>query len=183
MKRHRSLTEGEIKLAQGIFGDSIDYSKIKVFSHKYSRLLPDNFNAAPDGNLYMVKNSTDDYSKSPVADQAALLHELTHVWQIQNKTENLEAGFLKETLKAKFNYRATNNYKLETGKEFTAYGFEQQAGIVEDYVRVSAGEKALYNKGAAATPEEYKATLAKLLENPTYATHKTKPGFFRGLRR
>src|SRR3954470_3890661 len=118
---HRSLTDGEIKLAQTIFGDTIDYAKVKVFNKKYSPLLPNDFNAAPDGNLWMVKNYTADYSKSPAEDQAALLHELTHIWQRQNKTVNLEAAFIKETLRAKFNYFATNNYMLTPGKDFAAY--------------------------------------------------------------
>jgi len=170
----RSLTSGEIKLAQAIFGDAIDYQKVGVYSTKISRFQPDNFNAAPDGNLYMVKNYADDFSKSPPEDQAALLHELTHVWQIQNNTMNLKVAFVKETLKAKFNYRATNKYTLEKGKDFNSYGFEQQAGIVEDYVLITNGKKPLYNQSKNVDIEEYKAALKNLVANPAYAKREKK---------
>jgi|SRR5579862_5164568 len=176
----RALTDGEIKLAQSIFGGSLNYSKVAVFDHKINPLQPDNFNAAPDGNLYMIKHYCADFSKAPVEDQAALLHELTHVWQRQNNTMNLEAAFAKEMLKHKFNYRKTNDYTLEPGKDFNAYGFEQQAGIIEDYVRVSHGRAPLYNQGEVAGVADYKAALKNLLANPAYARREKKHGFFRG---
>ena len=167
--KRRSLTEGEIALAKTIFGDSIDYSKVGVHNHKISRLQPDNFNAAPDGDLYMIKNYSDDFSKSPAEDRAALMHELTHVWQIQNNTMNLKVAFVKETLKAKFNYRATNKYTLAPGKDLNQYGFEQQAGIVEDFMLLSQGKAPLYNQAKTHDIEEYKAALTKIVANPAYA--------------
>ena len=168
-KKHRALTEGEITLAKTIFGDSIDYAKVKVYGSKISRLQPDNFNAAPDGNLYMVKNYSEDFSKSPAEDRAALLHELTHVWQIQNNTMNLKVAFVKETLKAKFNYLAANRYTLKAGKDFNQYGFEQQAGIIEDYVLLSNGKQPLYNQSKEYEIGEYKAALQNLIAEPHYA--------------
>jgi hypothetical protein len=175
----RALTKGEIELAQSVFGTSMDYSQITMYNRKISRLQPDNFNAAPDGNLYMIKNYCEDYSKAPVEDQAALLHELTHVWQRQNNTMNLKAAFVKETLKAKFNYRATNKYMLEPGKDFNKYGFEQQAGIIEDYHLVSHGKAPLYNQAKHFVVEEYMATLKNVLADPAYARREKKSGFFR----
>jgi type VI secretion system secreted protein VgrG len=172
--KKRALTEGEISLAKTIFGDSIDYAKVGVHNHKISRLQPDNFNAAPDGNLYMIKNYSDDFSKSPAEDQAALMHELTHVWQIQNNTMNLKAAFVKETLKAKFNYRATNRYTLEQGKDLNRYGFEQQAGIVEDFVRLSNGKAPLYNQSKNHNLDDYKAALKNIIANPAYARREKK---------
>lgn len=176
-KTKRALTEGEIALAKTIFGTSIDYAKVVVHNHKISPLQPDNFNAAPDGNLYMIKNYSDDFSKSPAEDRAALMHELTHVWQIQNNTMNLKVAFVKETLKAKFNYFATNNYTLKAGKDLNQYGFEQQAGIVEDFVLLSNGKAPLYNQSKTHDIEEYKAALKNIVANPAYARREKKPLF------
>jgi len=173
----RALTEGEIAMASTIFGDSIDYKKIKLYGRKISRFQPDDFNAAPDGNLYMIRHYSDDFSKSPAEDKAALLHELTHVWQIQNNTMNLKVAFVKETLKAKFNYRATNRYTLTEGKDFNQYGFEQQAGIVEDYSRIKEGLKPLYNQSKEYDIGQYESAMKKLSENPAYARREKKSIF------
>lgn len=176
-KTGRSLTEGEIALAKTIFGDAIDYKKVTLYGRKISRFQPDNFNAAPDGNLYMIRNYSDDFSKSPAEDKAALMHELTHVWQIQNNTMNLKVAFVKETLKAKFNYAATNKYTLQKGKDLNQYGFEQQAGIVEDYIRITSGLKPLYNQAKEFTVTEYKGALEKIIANPAYARREKKRFF------
>lgn len=168
-KKHRALTAGEITLAKTVFGDSIDYAKVKVYGTKFSRFQPDNFNAAPDGNLYMVKNYSDDFSKSPAEDQAALMHELTHVWQIQNNTMNLKMALVKETIKAKFNYAATSQYRLVPGKDFNGYGFEQQAGIIEDYILLGNGKKPVHTRGNEQDTASHAQTIAKLLAKPDYA--------------
>ena len=64
-----------------------------------------------------------------LAERAHLAHELTHVWQHMA---------LKRTgpeLLADRRYR----YRLAPGKPFVGYGYEQQAAIVEDFVRVTNG--------------------------------------------
>ncbi|WP_246050452.1 hypothetical protein [Asticcacaulis tiandongensis] len=71
----------------------------------------------------------DDLSKRP--EQLALLaHELTHVWQY-------ETGM---TLwKYLWRERGRYRYSLVADKPFRAYGYEQQAAMVEDMVRLGHG--------------------------------------------
>lgn len=63
------------------------------------------------------------------AERAHLAHELVHVWQYQAlKRTGIELLFSRV-------YR----YRPDPERPFRAYGFEQQAAIVEDYVRLKAG--------------------------------------------
>jgi hypothetical protein len=63
-------------------------------------------------------------------------HEITHVWQWQNRERTgyspLRAGG--EHVRSDDPYL----FDIETDTEFLAYGFEQQAGIVEEYVCCAA---------------------------------------------
>jgi len=175
----RKLTENEIKLCKTMFGSSIKYDQISQY---------DNFNAAPDGNLYMIKDYCEDYSKASVEAQASFLHEMTHVWQIQNNTRNLKIEVVKEILKGRkkakslkeeFHYAITSRYVLSKGKDLNEYSFEQQAGIVEDFTLVSNGKTPVFNE-AHNIPDvkEYKEALDKLLDNPSYARRAKSKGFF-----
>ena len=158
-----------------------------MYNHKKNRFQPDNFNAAPDGNLWMIKDYSEDYSKAGAEAQASLLHEMTHIWQIQNNTRNLTTEAIKEvykalkkakSLKQEFSYAMTSQYTLEQGKDLNEYAYEQQAGIIEDFTRVSNGISPLYNE-AAATPSitRYQAVLGRLQTNPAYARRKKKSFF------
>lgn len=61
-----------------------------------------------------------------LSERAHLAHELTHVWQYRAlRRTGLE-------LLASRTYR----YRLDPERAFHSYGYEQQAAIVEDYVRL-----------------------------------------------
>lgn len=61
-----------------------------------------------------------------------LAHELTHIWQWQNRRLT---GYspVRAAIEA---WRTTDPYfyRIEPGKPFLAYGYEQQAAMVQDYV-------------------------------------------------
>lgn len=61
---------------------------------------------------------------------ALLAHELTHVWQYANGL-TLWRYLWRE--------RGRYRYRLIPGKAFTDYGYEQQAAMVEDWVRSRNG--------------------------------------------
>lgn len=96
---YRSLTDGEILLAQSVFGDSINYNEIKIYNHaKYIDslgffTLPKIRPHAPDGNIYFAPESVNgnnilehditgivgsQYNPSYTDD---FIHEMVHVWQ------------------------------------------------------------------------------------------------------
>jgi hypothetical protein len=121
----RKLTEGEVRLARSIFGDAIDYDRVRIFRKKYFPLQPRRRTMAPNGNIYFHPRSSayrDDFSAAETYLQGLFVHEMTHVWQDQAGTN---------VRKAVFNRRY--RYRLEGGKPFKGYGLEQQCEIVRDY--------------------------------------------------
>lgn len=63
------------------------------------------------------------------AERAHLAHELVHVWQYQA----LRRTGLELLLSRRY------RYALDPARRFIDYGYEQQAAIVEDYVRLCDG--------------------------------------------
>ena len=92
---HRKLTEGEIKLAKTVFGNSIDYSKVKISNRKYMPFQSKNVSMAPNGHIYFSKNYRDDFSKENTLTQGHFIHEMVHVWQYQNRVLNPKTAFAK----------------------------------------------------------------------------------------
>jgi len=134
----RELTEGEISLAKFVFGDTIDYRRVRIFRKKYFLFQPRARTMAPDGNIYFHPRSPayrDDFSNADTRLQGLFIHEMTHVWQHQAGTD---------VRKAMFNRRY--RYELKRGKSFSSYGLEQQCEIVRDYFlacRQSGADRAL----------------------------------------
>jgi hypothetical protein len=121
----RFLTPGEIALARSVFGDAIDYSKVRLVKGKWWPFHPRRAAMAPMGNIYFHPDGggwSDDFSHAPLGPQAFFIHEMTHVWQAQAK-----GRFYLPLMRHPFcRYR----YELEPGKPFGRYGLEQQAEIV-----------------------------------------------------
>ena len=121
----RSLTAGEIEMARSVFGDSIDYSKVRLVEGKWWPLHPRRAAMAPMGNMYFHPDGagwSDDFSKESLSDRGFFIHELTHVWQAQNS-----GRFYLPLMRHPFCRYA---YRLKPGKPFHRYGVEQQAEIV-----------------------------------------------------
>lgn len=84
-----------------------------------------------------------------LSERAHLAHELVHVWQYKAlRRSGIE-------LLASRLYR----YRLEPHRAFLSYGYEQQAAIVEDYVRLSAGAPARWSAAGAPRLEDYAAVI------------------------
>lgn len=117
----RHLSVGEIALARSVFGDSIALDTVQI---KSAWWVLKNYAVSPNGNIYF--HPTDwitDFSKLSINKQSWLIHELTHVWQLQQG--------LKVVLGAIINRRY--DYDLTISQSFFKYGIEQQARMVEDY--------------------------------------------------
>ena len=121
----RPLTPGEIELARSIFGQAIDYSRVRMVHRKWWPLQPRSVAMAPMGNIHFHPNSdlwSDDFSREPLHRQGLFMHELTHVWQAQRR-----GRFYLPLMRHPFcRYR----YEVEPGRPFERYGLEQQAEIV-----------------------------------------------------
>ena len=119
--KSRQLTAAEKQLAKSVFGAHLQLDAIRIVAH---RGIIKNYAISPNGNVYFnPQNWCDDFSKRSLQKQSWLIHELAHVWQIQQG--------LSVVRKAIFDRRY--NYILEQGKLFLQYGIEQQAQMVQDY--------------------------------------------------
>lgn len=173
----RRLTAGEIALAKTVFGDSVDYARVWLHDR---RILPPGFQkreqAVANANHISFPRSAyaDDFSTEADAQkQSVFIHELTHVWQHQNKVVHTPLAALKETLKHKFNYQKCYMHKLDPAKDLVQYGFEQQAAIVQDYFLLTRhGVASSFKNRRTECPtdllEKYKAVLKNFLRDPGY---------------
>ena len=121
----RRLTPGEIALAQSVFGDAIDYSKVRLLKGKWWPLQPRRSAMAPTGDIWFHPDGggwSEDFARETLSRQGFFSHELTHVWQTQ------KAGrFYLPLMRHPF---CRYDYRLEPGKPFERYGLEQQAEII-----------------------------------------------------
>jgi hypothetical protein len=125
MKYSRTLTGGEAALARTMFGESIDYGRVRLVRGKWWPFQPRGIVMAPTGSIYfhpLDQRWSEDFSKSPLELQGLLIHELTHVWQTQTR-----GRFYLPLMRHPF---CRYSYSLVPGRAFDRYGLEQQAEIV-----------------------------------------------------
>ena len=132
--RSRSLTAGEIALARSVFGDAIDYAKVRLKLGKWWPFHPPGVAMAPMGHIHFHPVGggwSEDFAVEPLRRQAFFIHEMTHVWQAQKG-----GRFYLPLMRHPFcRYR----YRLTPGKPFRRYGLEQQAEMVAARFLVSRG--------------------------------------------
>ena len=132
----RALRPDEIRLAREVFGDEIDYKKVKVFSRPYLFLLgKGDESVTPNGNIYNLKDAVDGSSPAAIARQQHFLHEMTHVWQ-HRQGQNVQIEAARLWLKYDFNYSASYDYDIDRLSGFGALNIEQQARFVENYYKI-----------------------------------------------
>ena len=119
----RYLTQGEIAMAKSVFGETLDTTHIQL---KTAWWVLKNYAVSPNGTIYFHPDDwITDFSEQSLGMRAWLIHELTHVWQLQHGI----AVFRKALFNRKY------RYVLTEGKPFLAYGVEQQARMVEDFYK------------------------------------------------
>lgn len=149
----RPLTPGERTLAQSVFGDRLRLDDIRL---KTAWWVLKGYAVSPNGNVYFHPHDfRDDFSQENVPIRAWLIHELTHVWQVQQGIAVLRRALLNRR------YR----YELQSDKPFLAYGVEQQARMVEDLYKQRATGR-LNAQLLAVVP--FGQTIAKYTQNDTY---------------
>ena len=125
MTQSRSLTQNEIALARSVFGDAIDYDRVRLVRGKWWPFQHKGIVMAPTGNIHFHPDDArlvEEFSKAPLELQGLLIHELTHVWQTQSR-----GRFYLPLMRHPFCRYA---YDLVPGRAFDRYGLEQQAEIV-----------------------------------------------------
>jgi len=121
----RPLTGGERALAGSMFGDAIDYEKVRVHRRKYWPFHPKQAIMAPDGDIWVHPKGrlwSEDYSAGPIGMQGLFIHEMTHVWQAQRSGK-----YFLPLMRHPFCRYA---YTVKLGWPLQRYGLEQQAEII-----------------------------------------------------
>ena len=78
----RPLTKGEIALASLLFGNAIDYRRVRIHARRYMPFQPKNGCMTPDGSMYFHASCfLDDYSQANLSGQHWFMHEMVLLWQ------------------------------------------------------------------------------------------------------
>lgn len=115
----------ERALTHAMFGDAIDPAPVRIKRRKFWPLHPRDTTMAPNGHLWFhpdAEHYCDDFSQQPLSLQGHFLHEMTHVWQVQQHG--------RWHLPLRRPPWCRYDYVLMPGKAFARYGIEQQAEIV-----------------------------------------------------
>ena len=121
----RALTPGEIALCRPLFGEAIDYARVRVHRRRWWPFQPREVIMAPDGAIWCHPEGSawrEDYAEAGRALQGLFVHEMVHVWQAQ-RGGRWYLPLIRHPL-------CRYAYRLRPGKPFGRYGVEQQAEIV-----------------------------------------------------
>lgn len=120
--RPRALSKAEIKVARAVFGDEIDWRRVRLVQ------VPRWFGfgaMVPLGRTIVFARwrLRQDFAGASLGEQAWLIHELTHVWQAHR-------GVVLAAAKLGALGKRAYRYKPREGAEFRAFNIERQAEIV-----------------------------------------------------
>lgn len=116
----RPLTEGEIALGRSVFGDEIDWPRVRVLQAPQL-----GFGAmVPRGRTIVFSKwrAAHDFSHCSLDDQGWFVHELMHVWQAAR-------GIILAGAKLHALGKAAYIYKSRAGAKLGDYNIERQAEI------------------------------------------------------
>lgn len=117
----RVLTDDEKALAASVFGAHIDLALPRICVSGW--VMP-GYAISPNGHIYFNRaDFREDFSRASLGTQAWFIHEMTHVWQVQQGIKVLRLAI----------FDRRYQYVLQAGKPFLHYGVEQQAQMVQDY--------------------------------------------------
>ena len=153
----RPLTRGEIDMARSIFGDALDYGKVKVYRRRYLwfGLQPKNCAMTPNGHLYFHASCClDDFSRGNAGQQHWFMHEMVHVWQHQLRYPVKLRGALRIGL----GYA----YTLAPQRRLCDYNMEAQGELLADYFALThlRAPGAMRQPQYAESGAMYRAVLA-----------------------
>lgn len=143
----RALSDNERALLPPPLAAEIDFSSVRILGrahNPYAALM----------RISVVRGARIFWPGAPdeattLLERAHLAHELVHVWQY----EALKRTGIELLLARVYRYR------LDPARAFCSYGYEQQAAIVEDYVRLCGGAPCRWTQDGAARAD-YERVIA-----------------------
>ena len=124
----RPLTDGEVGLARSVFGDGIDYARVRIATRGWGRP------AITCGSLITFPPrppTPDDFSRQPLASRAWFIHEMTHVLQFQSGWLRTLWSWFVTLLNGGYGAGSPGYRYAAPFNAWGAYNLEQQASMVE----------------------------------------------------
>jgi hypothetical protein len=128
-----------------MFGAAIDCDPVRLRRRRWHPFQPRGTLMAPCGHIHFHPASPwycDDFAKGDVRLQGLFLHEMTHVWQTQQR-----GRWYLPLMRHPF---CRYDYSLKPGWSLSRYGIEQQAEIVRHAFLLRSGFKLAGVAGIAA---------------------------------
>jgi len=162
------LTEGEISLVKGVFGDEVNLQIVMKYMEptESSDDDEDSLLSFPSLGFCIGKRAvamvgkamhSADYSKETDERFWIFMHEMTHIWQNQ-----VDAAIRRSTC-------GVYKYSLMEGKKFSDFRKEQQAVIIEEYamrfLKPGCQEETYSSKAIRCRPEDIGPLLQKVVED------------------
>lgn len=134
----RALTKGEIELGRIVFGDEIEWPRVRVLQAPAM-----GFGAmVPRGRTIVFSRwrAVRDFADAPLEDQGWFVHELAHVWQAAR-------GVVLAGAKLGALGRGAYRYTARAGAKFKDFNIERQAEIARHLflARMGAHEPGMPN--------------------------------------
>ncbi len=161
------LKPDEIEQARAIFGDEIDYSKVRIAPFRFSMLQDKDFIMTIGNSIYY-----DVATKSNPEPVQHFIHEMTHIWQNQNNIPNtgIYGSIRLWLISKKQGYEAAYSYQATEGKKLTDYNMEQQGDIVAYYQALEGSLRTVKGKPQIIDIEKSESFYMKPVIDSTETT-------------
>ncbi|UOP05461.1 hypothetical protein [Conchiformibius kuhniae] len=132
----RSLTPAETQLARHVFGNSMDYARVRVHRGRLIPLLQhERIAMSPFGTMHFPPPIyRDDFAAADIGARHLFIHEMAHVWQ---HALGLKLWLDGSILACKGGYRNHSCYRyrdwLGQCDALNQFNMEQQADIIADF--------------------------------------------------
>lgn len=159
----RAMTEREISVARSIYGNQINYRRVRLDAYAYLGPRQQNICYV---SFYLIN------SWGKMSD-ALLIHELVHIWQY----EQLGAIYMPQALVAQksgagYDYGGLHGLRnaLRMTGDLRNFNLEQQGDIVADYFRIRNGQAPEWGNGQP----KHLAIYAAIIQ-PAFGGNSTDP--------
>ena len=153
----RPLKDWEIEMAKSVFGNSINYQRVRIDESAYLGPKQNHFCYV---SFYII-NSWGTMQNS------TLIHELVHVWQYENMgAVYIPRALWAQTTKEGYNYGGKDNLKLFLLKNKTLFDFnlEQQGDIIADYFQLKNGYSTRWGNASVSHLKLYEKIIYEKIE-------------------
>lgn len=158
----RPLTHGEVAMARLLFGESIDYRRVRVHGRRYLPFQPRNCCITPNGSMYFHRSCfLPDYTRGDPPVVHWFLHEMVHIWQFQ-------MGYAVR-LRGAVRIGLPYGYDLAAGKTLADFNMEAQGDLLADYfaLKYLCRPASMRQRRYAGSLLLYEQVLASFIANPS----------------